>query len=266
MILTEVSEVLLERDGAVAVVTLNRPQAGNALSTAAKDALLAALREVADDESVRAVVLTGAGSTFSVGQDLRELDQALKEDPASAGETVERHYNPITLLLATMPKPVVAAVNGTCVGAGLGFVLACDLQVWATGTTLSTAFTGVGLTCDSGLSASLSRSVGHARASELVLLAEPFSVEHGIGWGLAGDVVAPDQVAGHARELAHRLAAGPTRAIAASKRLLATSPTQPLAVALQAEADEQVVLGRTGDHAAAVDAFLARKTPVFTGA
>jgi 2-(1,2-epoxy-1,2-dihydrophenyl)acetyl-CoA isomerase len=259
------SDVLVERDTATAVITLNRPQHGNALSTAAKEGLLTALSTVAADDTVRAVVLTGAGSTFSVGQDLRELDRALKEDPASAGETVERHYNPITLLLATMPKPVVAAVNGTCVGAGLGFALACDLQVWAIGATLSAAFTGVALTCDSGLSASLSRSVGHARATELVLLAEPFTVEQAIGWGFSGDVVEPDQVLARATEIADRLAAGPTMAIAASKRLLATSPWRPLADTLTAEAAEQVALGVTRDHATAVEAFLARRTPVFNG-
>lgn len=257
--------VLLEQDGAVGVVTINRPAAGNALNVAVKEALVETLSEVARDDAVRAVVLTGAGPVFSVGQDLRELDAALRENPATAGLTVERHYNPITLLLATMPKPVVAAVSGTCVGAGLGFALACDLQVWSAEATLSTAFSSVGLTCDSGLSATLSRAVGAARAAQLVLLAEPFSVEEAIGWGFAGDVVDPDKVLLRARELADRLAAGPTQAYAASKRLLATSPSRPLAEALRAEAVEQVALGMTRDHAAAVEAFLARRPAVFSG-
>jgi 2-(1,2-epoxy-1,2-dihydrophenyl)acetyl-CoA isomerase len=178
---------------------------------------------------------------------------------------VERHYNPITLLLATMPKPVVAAVNGTCVGAGLGFALACDLQVWPTGGSLATAFTKVGLTCDSGLSATLARAVGGARASSLVLLAQPFTVEQAIAWGFAGDVVEPDQVLAHALTIADQLAAGPTSAMAASKRLLATSPHRPLVETLAAEAVEQVALGMTRDHAGAVSAFLAREAPVFTG-
>ncbi|MFF5257873.1 enoyl-CoA hydratase/isomerase family protein [Actinomadura viridis] len=259
------SEVVRVDDGAVAVVRLNRPGRGNALNEALKSALLETLREVAGAPSVRAVVLTGAGPAFTVGQDLGELGALLRTSPETAGETVERHYNPITLLLATMPKPVVAAVNGTCVGAGLGFALACDLQVWSSAATLSTAFHKVGLTCDSGLSATLVRAVGAARASSLVLLAEPFSPRQAAGWGFAGDIVEPDEVEPHAMRLARRLTAGPPRAIAASKRLLASSPYRPLAEALAAEAAEQSALGRTRDHAAAVSAFLDKEEPAFTG-
>ncbi|MBM7517466.1 enoyl-CoA hydratase/isomerase family protein [Nocardioides nitrophenolicus] len=258
-------EVLLDRDGATAIVTLHRPDAGNAFSTALKSALVEALREVGSDDAVRAVVLTGAGSVFTVGQDLREAVQALQANPARAGDTVLAHYNPITLALASMPKPVVAAVNGTCVGAGLGFALACDLQVWASGATLATAFTGVGLTCDSGVSASLVRAVGQARASRLVLLGESFTVEQAVGWGFAGEVVPADQVLATARTLADRLAAGPTRALAASKRLLAAGSSRSLAETLQAEAVEQSALGLSRDHAVAVEAFLNRTAPVFTG-
>ncbi|MEU5877839.1 enoyl-CoA hydratase-related protein [Spirillospora sp. NPDC047279] len=242
---------------AVATVRLDRPEAGNALNDALKTDLLAVLQKVADDPGVRAVILTGAGSTFTVGQDLREL----KAHPETADGTVERHYNPITLLLATMPKPVVAAVNGTCVGAGLGFALACDLHVWSSRATLSTAFHKVGLTCDSGLSSTLARSVGLARAASLIHLAEPFSIQQAITWGFAGEVVEPLEVEPVAAKLARRLAAGPTRAFAASKRLLA----RPLAEALEAEALEQNALAATHDHTAAVAAFLAREEPVFRG-
>ena len=259
------NDVVLTVADSVAVVRLNRPDHRNALSDALKSGLLDALREVADDASVRAVVLTGAGPAFTVGQDLGELHRALESDPETAGETVEKHYNPITLLLATMPKPVIAAVNGTCVGAGLGFALACDLQVWSSRATLSTAFHKVGLTCDSGLSATLVRAVGLARASSLVLLAEPFSAQQALGWGFAGEVVEPEEVEPRAMKLAHDLAAGPTRAIAASKRLLASSASRPLAETLRAEAAEQVALGMTRDHAAAVSGFLAREQPVFRG-
>ncbi|MEE3128227.1 MAG: enoyl-CoA hydratase-related protein [Actinomycetota bacterium] len=258
-------EVLVEREGATAVVTMHRPDQGNALSTALKSALVETLRDVGSDDGVRAVVLTGAGATFTVGQDLREAVASLRADPARAGDTVHDHYNPITTVLATMPKPVVAAVNGTCVGAGLGFALACDLQVWAAGARLGTAFTGVGLTCDSGVSASLVRTVGPARASRLVLLGEAFSVEQAVEWGFVGDVVPAEQVLADATSLARRLAAGPTRALAASKRLLASGASRSLADTLAAEALEQNALGRSADHAMAVEAFLARTPPVFTG-
>jgi 2-(1,2-epoxy-1,2-dihydrophenyl)acetyl-CoA isomerase len=142
------TNVTVSRDGAVATVILPGP----ALSLAVKESLLEALRSVAADDAVRAVVLTGSGRAFCVGQDLAEHADALDRDAATALDTVQEHYNPIVTTLATMPKPVVAGVNGTCVGAGLGFVLACDFAVVAEAAVLGTAFTGIGLTCDSGLS------------------------------------------------------------------------------------------------------------------
>jgi 2-(1,2-epoxy-1,2-dihydrophenyl)acetyl-CoA isomerase len=257
--------LLVERRDGVAELMLNRPDRGNALSWELKEALVAELGAVGADDDVRAVVLTGAGTTFCVGQDLGEAAAALERDPATAAETVELHFNPIARALATMPKPVVAAVNGTCVGAGLGFALACDLQVWAAGATLATAFTAVGLTCDSGVSASLARSVGESRAKRLVLLGERFTTEQGVAWGLAGEVLPADQVLGHARDLAARLAAGPTTAYAVSKRLLAAGPSSTLDEVLAAEAVGQAECGLTADHGIAVNAFLDRREPAFTG-
>lgn len=258
--------VLVERVDAVATVTLNRPDAANALTDGVKRELLAGLRQVAEDDGVRAVVLTGAGKTFCVGQDLSEHAAALEADASTAFATVAEHYAPITELLATMPKPVIAAVNGTCVGAGLGFALACDLRVFAAGATLGTAFSGIGLTCDSGLSRTLVRAVGEARARELVLLARPFDPETAVRWGIAGDVVEPEDVAATATDLAARLAAGPTLAYAESKRLLATGAERPLTEVLADEGAAQGRLGPTADHIGAVRAFLQREKPTFNGA
>jgi 2-(1,2-epoxy-1,2-dihydrophenyl)acetyl-CoA isomerase len=257
--------VLLERDAAMAVITLNRPDAGNALDIATKELLLAHLREVAQDTTVRAVLLTGVGATFCVGQDLKELVAMLRDDPTKVGDTVEAHFNPITELLATMPKPVVAGVNGTCVGAGLGFALACDLQVWSAEATLATAFSGVALTCDSGLSKSLARSVGVARAASLILLGGRFSISEAQSWGLAGEIVDPEEVVGRARALTQQLADGPTSAFAATKRLLAVAPDLPMTEVLSRESAEQVGLGQSPDHLEAVTAFLAKRPPVFSG-
>ena len=158
--------LLIERAGAVATITLNRPDRGNALTTTMKSELLDALTHAGDDAGVRAVVLTGAGTAFCAGQDLAEHAAALDHDPASAFATIERHYAPIVVTLTTMPKPVLAAINGTCVGAGLALALACDLRIAAAGARLATAFTAIGLTCDSALSATLVRAVGAARSSE----------------------------------------------------------------------------------------------------
>jgi len=255
----------VERRGAVAEVVMHRPDKGNALDTALKQALVETLHAVGSDDAVRAVLLSGAGPAFCVGQDLGELVEALERDPVSAADTVEAHFNPITDSLATMPKPVVAAVHGTCVGAGLGFALACDVQVWAAGATLATAFSGVGLTCDSGLSATLARSVGLSRARSLVLLGDVFTPEEGVAWGLAGEVLPADEVLARARALAERLAAGPTTAYAMSKRLLADALGAPMAAVLAAEARGQRTCAATDDHLAAVRAFVGREKPVFVG-
>lgn len=255
----------VERRGALAELTLDRPEARNALDVELKQALVEELGAVAADPGVRAVQLAGNGPAFCVGQDLAELAHRLETDRANASDTVELHFNPITRLLATMPKPVVAAVHGTCVGAGLGFALACDVQVWGAGVTLATAFTGVALTCDSGLSASLARSVGEARARELVLLGDPFTPEQGVGWGLAGRIVPPEEVVATARSIAERLAAGPTLALAASKELIAAGSGSSLDEVLAAEAAAQARCGASADHVAAVRGFLAKERPVLLG-
>ncbi len=252
--------VSLTRDGAVATVTLLRPSLSVAVKTQLRDALAA----VAADGSVRAVVLTGTGKAFCFGQDLAEHAAELEEagDGGDALSTVASHYNPIVLSLATMPKPVVAAINGTCVGAGLGFALACDLRLAAAGAKLGTAFSAIGLTCDSGLSASLARAVGSSRAAELVLLAETFTAEQAQGWGLVRDVLPAEDLAAAAASLAAHLAAGPTAAHAESKALLA-DPV--LAEVLAAEGAAQARLGRTDDHRGAVRSFLAKQRATFTG-
>jgi 2-(1,2-epoxy-1,2-dihydrophenyl)acetyl-CoA isomerase len=164
-----------------------------------------------------------------------------------------------------MPKPVVAAVEGSCVGAGLGFALACDLRVIASDATLATAFSSIGLTCDSGLSHTLPRAVGEARARRLVLLAEPFDAAQAVAWGIDAEVADPGETLAVATRLAERLAAGPTAAYAESKRLLAQTWTRDLDAALDAEGAAQTRAGSTDDHGAAVKAFLSKERPVFTG-
>jgi 2-(1,2-epoxy-1,2-dihydrophenyl)acetyl-CoA isomerase len=255
------SSVTIERDGAVAAVILPGP----ALNLAVKEGLRQALADVARDDAVRAVVFGGTGRAFCLGQDLAEHAAALDKDPATALDTVTEHYNPIVTALATMPKPVVAAVNGTCVGAGLGLVLACDLVVLAEGAVLGTAFTGIGLTCDSGLSVTLPAAVGMPRARALLLRPTTFTAEQAVAWGLPFDLVPADRVRAKATELAAALAAGPTAAYAETKRLLVDGASRPLADSLAAEAAAQRRLGTTADHGNAVRAFLAKEKPTFQG-
>ena len=202
---------------------------------------------------------------FCVGQDLVEHGALLAAGHDAPLRTVREHYNPLVEMLATMPKPVVAAINGTAAGAGLGLACACDFRIGAAGVRYTTAFTGIGLTADSGLSWSLPRIVGHGRATALLLLAEPFTTEQALEMGLLNAVVAAEQVLPAATELATRLAAGPTAAYACVKESLAYAASSTLTEALAKEDELQTRAGATADHKAATAAFLAKQRPVFTG-
>jgi 2-(1,2-epoxy-1,2-dihydrophenyl)acetyl-CoA isomerase len=251
--------VAVEVTDAVGIVTMRTP----ALSKAAKEQLLAALRRLDGDDAVRAVVLTGTGKVFCAGQDLGEHAAALGASPASAFDTLAEHYNPIVRTLTAMPKPVIAAVNGTCAGAGISLALACDIRVCSAAAKFATAFTGIGLTFDSGLSATLTRAVGSARASELVLRAEPFTAQQALDWGLVGRLTEPERVLDESMALAARLAAGPTLAYAEAKRAIQAAALPALPDVLEAEHAAQARLGQTADHQDAVRAFLAKQRPAF---
>lgn len=246
---------------AVATITLLTPSMGRS----AKEELIEAVDRAAGDKEVRAVVVIGTGRVFCAGQDLGEHAEALRAHGDSAFDTVAEHYNPLVTSLATMPKPVIAAINGSCAGAGLGLALACDLRLAAEGVRLTTAFTAIGLTPDSGVSASLSRAVGAARASELVLLAEPFTAAEALAWGLVSRVVPGPELPAEAASLATRLAAGPTHAYSVAKRAIREAWSAPWSEVLAAEERDQKVLGASADHRAAVEAFLAKQQPMFTG-
>jgi 2-(1,2-epoxy-1,2-dihydrophenyl)acetyl-CoA isomerase len=257
--------LLVDHTDGVATMTLNRPDSMNSLSIELKDALVSAVRDVAADDRVRAVVLTGAGRAFCVGQDLREHQAMLSQGDPHPLHTVIDHYNPITLGLARMPKPVIAAVNGVAAGAGAGFSFACDFRIASSKASFLVAFAGVGLTLDSGVSWTLPRLIGSARATALSLLGDQITAEAALEMGLVNAVVEPDRVLPAAHELAARLAAGPTTAYAAIKESIAFAATSTLDDALAREAELQERAGATADHQAAVAAFVAKQTPSFTG-
>jgi 2-(1,2-epoxy-1,2-dihydrophenyl)acetyl-CoA isomerase len=261
-----VSDVLLvERAEGVATLTLNRPDSMNSLSVALKEALSTALDDVSRDPSVRAVVLTGSGRGFCVGQDLREHVALLAADEPAPLNTVTEHYNPIVIGLASMPKPVIAAVNGMAAGAGAGLAFACDFRIVGKSAGFLLAFANVGLTLDSGVSYTLPRLIGSARATALALLAEPVTADAALEMGLVNAVVEPTHTLPAAQELAARLAAGPTAAYAAIKESIAYAADSSLAQALAKEAELQTAMGATEDHRNATAAFLAKQTPVFAG-
>lgn len=262
---------------AVATIMLNRPQAHNALTADMKTALLATLRQAAASPEVRAVLITGAGPAFCAGQDLREHAGLLAEAQAAAAasatgqpagaamDTVRQHYNPIVLAIRSMPKPVIAAVNGVAAGAGASLALACDLRIAARGASFLMAFARVGLAADSGASWTLQRLVGAGRAAELLLLAEPMPAARALELGLVSQVVEDAELPAAASVLAARLATGPTAAYGGIKAELDYAAGHDLAAALEKEAEVQAALGRTADHQAATAAFAQKQRPTFEG-
>jgi 2-(1,2-epoxy-1,2-dihydrophenyl)acetyl-CoA isomerase len=260
------SPVLLDLTEGVATITLNRPDAMNSLDVATKESLLETVRAVAADPAARCVVLTGTGRAFCVGQDLKEHVELLHNGGSDQlFSTVDQHYNPTVTALATMAKPVIAAVNGVAAGAGASLAFASDLRLVADTAGFNLAFAGVALSCDTGASYHLQRLVGRAKAIELLYFPRTVPAAEALELGLATEVVPADELAGRAGELAARLAAGPTVALGAMRRSVAYAAGHSFEDALAFESTMMALTGATEDHAAAVAAFLAKEKPVFHG-
>ncbi len=257
--------VLYDVDGAVATITFNRPDAMNAADVPTKLALLESLQQASRDPAVRAVVLTGTGRAFCVGQDLKEHAELLASGDSAPLNTVTEHFNPIVRVLAAMPKPVVAGINGAAAGAGAALAFACDFRIAAETTKFSMAFTAIGLVPDSGASWTLQRLVGYPRAMQMLISPEPVTAQQALEWGLVTSVVPADQVGATAAGLAQMLAAGPTAAYAWTKKMLRSAATSDLDAALDLEAELQSLAGATEDHRNAVKSFLAKEKPTFEG-
>ncbi|MFE4058264.1 enoyl-CoA hydratase/isomerase family protein [Streptomyces sp. NPDC059096] len=262
--------VLYEVSDGLATITINRPEAMNAMDVATKVALRDALTTAGDDTAVRAVLLTGAGSrAFCVGQDLKEHTALLAEDPTRGGgqtmSTVREHYNPIVRAIAGMPKPVVAGINGVAAGAGLGFALAADYRIAADTAAFTTSFAGVALTADSGVSWTLPRLIGRGRAMDLLLFPRSVPASEAHAWGLVDLLVPAADLATTAARVAARLAVGPTVAYAAMKEALTYGAEHTLTETLEKEDELQTRAGASVDHGIAVDAFLAKQKPLYKG-
>lgn len=247
---------------AIATITLDRPEALNALTIPMKTELLAALAAVARDRGVRAVVLTGAGRAFCAGQDLKER---LEPDAAPLAVEVRDRYNPIITAMRRLDQPIVGAINGVAAGAGASLAFACDIRIAAEGASFALAFGRIGLVPDSGATWFLPRLVGPAKAAELALLGETLSALDAERFGLVARVVPADALAGEARAIAARLAGLAPLALAQTKRALQRSWSVDLESALEDEAYRQGVVGATADHAEGLAAFLEKRTPRFTG-
>ncbi|ADB34514.1 Enoyl-CoA hydratase/isomerase [Kribbella flavida DSM 17836] len=258
--------VVYELSGGVGTITLNRPEAMNALDTATKVALRDTVQAAAEDPAVRCVVLTGTGRAFCVGQDLKEHIGLLEANDLDAlWATVPEHYAPIARALAEMPKPVIASLNGVAAGAGASMAFACDFRVVADTAGFNLAFTGIALSCDTGISWTLPRLVGQAKATELLYFPRTVPATEALTLGLATSVVPADELAAATAELAGKLAAGPTLAYGAVRQSLAYSATHTLEESLAFEAGKMQSTGSTEDHRNAVASFVAKQKPTFEG-
>jgi 2-(1,2-epoxy-1,2-dihydrophenyl)acetyl-CoA isomerase len=258
--------LLVNREGGVVTLTFNRPDSLNSLDADLRESFRDTLAELDADPACRAVVLTGAGRGFCVGQDLREHVGVLESGTGDPLHAVREHYNPIAARLGGLSRPVVAAVRGMAAGAGASLACLADFRIGGPSTRFLMAFANVALAGDTGISWSLPRLVGHAKATELLLLAQPVDAAEAARLGLLTQLVADDeQILPAAQELAARLAAGPTVAYGAIKRQLAVAESGSLADALAAEAVAQQVSGTTRDHREATAAFVAKRKPIYTG-
>jgi len=254
------SEVLTERDGAVLTVTLNRPDVFNAFNAALHARLHEALEEAAAPD-VRAVVITGAGRGFCSGQDLKEFQEA----PGSIRDRLEQTYHPNIRLIRALEKPVIAAVNGPCAGAGLSLAAACDIRIASDAATFVPGFIGIGLIPDSGGSWFIHRLLGFARAFDWMTTNKRLTAAEAEAWGLVAEVVEADRLAAHVAEVAATFATLPTRAIGMTKRLFDHAYDATLEEQLELEAALQQAATETADFAEGVQAFLEKREPRFSG-
>jgi 2-(1,2-epoxy-1,2-dihydrophenyl)acetyl-CoA isomerase len=255
------AEVETSRAGAVLTITLNRPDVLNAFNSEMHRGLAAALKD-ARDGGVRAVVITGAGRGFCVGQDLTEF----REAPGDIGSRLRGNYHPNIRAIRTLEKPVIAAVNGAAAGAGMSLACACDLRIAADSATFVPAFINIGLIPDSGGSYFVTRILGPARAFEWLASGKRLTAAEAHAWGLVSEVVEADALGARAADLAAQAADLPTRGVGMTKRLIDHAVTASLEEQLEREAQLQTAATQTEDFREGVAAFLEKRPPKFRGA
>ena len=246
-------------------ICLNRPDRLNSFNDDMHIALATSMQAAAQDNEVRAVLLTGSGRGFCAGQDLSARDPRKLNGPPDLSQTLTESYNPLVRLIRSMDKPVICAVNGVAAGAGANIALACDIVMAADTAKFIQSFSKVGLVPDAGGTWSLTHLIGTARAKALALTAEPLTAATAEQWGLIWKCVPQDELMHQARALAEKFAAGPTVGLAHTKHAINAAETSTFDDQLDLEAKLQFECGRSADYAEGVSAFLDKRPPVFTG-
>jgi 2-(1,2-epoxy-1,2-dihydrophenyl)acetyl-CoA isomerase len=257
--------VIWEQSGAVGRLTLNRPETLNAWTREFGEELLSVIQNEAAEDSIRTVLITGAGRGFSSGADLRAGFDPADDGMPDIYKELHEIYHPVIAGVRNLPKPVVAAVNGPAVGIGCSLALACDLILAAESAYFGLAFVNIGLMPDGGCTAFVPPAVGRARAFQMALLGERVPAPQALEWGLVNWVHPDDRLMDEAWALARRLAAGPTRSYASSKQALNNFIYKDLDGQLELEAELQHALGRTADFMEGVAAFVEKRDPAYGG-
>jgi len=247
----------------VARLTLNRPEQLNAFTVRMHAEVAQALTEVETDRRIRVLLITGAGRGFCAGQDLSERN--VESGPLDLGANIEAYYNPLVRRLTALPVPVVCAVNGVAAGAGVNLALACDMVIARRSARFVQAFSAIGLVPDAGGTWSLPRAIGQARALGFVLGGEPLTADQAQAWGMIWKAVDDDQFDAEVDRLLVKLAAGPTKGLAAAKQAIRSASTATLSQQLDLERDLQRACGLTDDYREGVTAFKQRRPARFIG-
>jgi 2-(1,2-epoxy-1,2-dihydrophenyl)acetyl-CoA isomerase len=256
--------ILYHVEGGVGTITLNRPDSYNAANEQLTTELQSVLEEVGKDDAVRCVVLTGAGKAFCSGQDLKEAPSP-GDSKRNLKDSLERRYNPIIRSITTLPKPVIAGINGVAAGAGLSLALACDIRLMSASAKFVEAFIGIALIPDSGATWFYPRMMGYSRAFEFATMNKPLSAEEAYQLGMVNAIVHPKAFQTSLKKLADQYAHGPTQTYGFVKQLLQKGMHGSLEEMLTLEEEYQERAGRSDDYKEGVTSFIEKRSPVFKG-
>jgi len=258
--------ILVEKKDQITRITLNRPAALNSFNDRMGEEFYTALKEAEKDEGTRCLIITGAGRAFSAGEDVSGLKERYGGDSRpSLGDHLRKKYHPMILRIRNMEKPVIARINGIAAGSGASIALACDIRIASEEAGLKQAFIGVGLVPDSGSSYFLTRALGPGRALELIMTGRTVGAKEAENLGLVNQTVPGTELDNVVNSVAEKLANGPTKALGLSKRVVNHVSKLDLQEALEYEAHNQDIAGKTQDHLEAVRAFLEKRQPKFSG-